>query len=452
MTGQMGVRGLLLALIVVLSTLLLQTWAVHQQAGRAAHAQRELMLSTTRMSQERELRQLVEVAKTVIHRMADQPGDVQALQRHALAILAELDLGHNGYFFVYDAQGELMLDPAQMRLQGVDFCDPEANGSQQARQLLLTAQQGGGMVRYDWRHPASQTQAKKMSYVAPVGRWGWTIGTGIYENDAIQHFEAIGQQARKGLMRTFEITLIVGLITIFLVVAFSYGFHRHIFSTFNQKIAHLIQNEQKHQHHVARELHDGVLQVMSSAKYLLESAQLCAPPSHPPSKQQALMDRALRQLGMALVDVRHLAHGLHHNPLQHGLVPALSQLLDTARALGFKARLHVDGTADTLSQAMQLDLHRIAQEAVANAQAHSGGKRLDLHLRVGPRQVQLDVIDDGRGMHDAGAPQGGERGMGLRNMVERAAQHDGQVQWLDAPQGTHVRVQLPIASPSTPSV
>jgi two-component system NarL family sensor kinase len=437
-------RWALLALAVVLAAVLAQTTAVRHQAARATEQQRKLVQDASQASYERELRQLVAVARTVIGRLADQPGDTAVLQRQALSVLAQLDLGQNGYFFVYDAQGRLLLDPAQMRLQGVDFCDPaDTQGAGQARQLLATARQGGGLVQYDWQMPSSGQHARKISYVSPAGRWGWTIGTGIYENDIAAAIRKIDEEASQGLKKIFEFTLVIGMATIFIMGIFAYGLHRHAFSRVNQTILRLrgqvVNAEDQTRHQMARELHDGVLQVMTSAKYLLESAQTrTASAGRRTGEVQALVERALAQLGMALTDVRLIAHGAQAAGLRQGLAAALARLLDDARALGVQTALRVDGPAESLPGAMQSDLYRMA---------HSGGQAIALALHVDAQSVTLRVSDDGHGFlpgRDAQAHPPEPRGMGLRNMRARVALHHGRCQWHSTPQGTTVDIVLPL--------
>lgn len=447
------VRWALLVLLILVVAMAVMAWAVRTQAGQVSAQQRALVLQASQASYERELGQLVEVARVIIKRMADQPGDLQVKQRQVLAVLAELQLGRNGYFFVYDAQGRLMLDPQSMQLQGVDFCDPsQGPGMQQASYILNTANQGGGLVQYDWQKPSSQQKSSKISYVAPAERWGWTIGTGVYIDDIGDSLERIERSAQKNLDVIFEVTFLLGLLFLILVFGIYYGVHRRIFIGVNRQIMKLrgevAQGEEQVRESFARDLHDGVLQVMASTQYLLESAKHQHGPATAASQArnataEVLIDRALTQLGSALRDVRLMMHRINNASIAQGLEPAMAQLLETARELGFSTSLNLQGPLEAMPQAMQLDVYRITQEAVSNAHHHSQGDVIEVSLRVQAHGVLLSIRDNGRGVQSTAAvdPQ---RGMGVRNIKARVAQHGGSCHWYADATGVELAIELPI--------
>lgn len=447
------VRWALLVLLVMVAAMGVMAWAVRAQASQVSAQQRALVMQATQASYERELGQLVEVARVIIQRMADQPGELQMKQRQVLAVLAQLKLGRNGYFFVYDAQGRLMLEPHSMQLDGVDFCDPaQGSGMQQASYILNTAQQGGGIVQYDWQMPSSQQKSTKISYVAPAERWGWTIGTGVYMDDVDESLERIEKKSKQELNLIFEVTFLVGLFFLIFVFGFYYGLHRHIFLSINKHIMQLRGDVAQGGEHVresfARDLHDGVLQVMASTQYLLESAKHQQGPSLAASQAsnataEALIDRALSQLGSALRDVRNMMHRINNASIAQGLEPAMAQLLETARELGFSTSLNLQGPLEAIPQGMQLDVYRITQEALSNAQSHSQGDVIEVSLRVQAHGVQLSIRDNGRGAQSftASDPQ---RGMGVRNIKARVAQHGGSCHWHADSNGVELLIEWPI--------
>lgn len=99
-----------------------------------------------------------------------------------------------------------------------------------------------------------------------------------------------------------------------------------------------------------------------------------------------------------------------------------------------------------------LSLFRIAQEAVANVRRHSRAGAGEVVLRFirsdshDPAAVEIEIIDDGRALDDAGAGTG-SGGFGLTGIRERAAMHGGACEIGPRPEGGfRVRVRVPVAA------
>jgi two-component system NarL family sensor kinase len=77
------------------------------------------------------------------------------------------------------------------------------------------------------------------------------------------------------------------------------------------------------------------------------------------------------------------------------------------------------GAVERLPQVVGTVLFRIAQEALTNIERHAGARRISLTLGLRRQTLTLAIQDDGAGFdteHVAVHPQ---RGIGLRNMMER---------------------------------
>jgi len=81
----------------------------------------------------------------------------------------------------------------------------------------------------------------------------------------------------------------------------------------------------------------------------------------------------------------------------------------------------------------------VAQEALHNALRHAGASGITVTLAKTPRQVVLEVTDDGHGF-DPDAPSGG---LGLASMRERAAAAGGKLAIRSTRKGTTVRMTVP---------
>ncbi|HEY9757464.1 MAG TPA: cache domain-containing protein [Oculatellaceae cyanobacterium] len=85
------------------------------------------------------------------------------------------------YIFAYDTNGTTLALPFQPELIGTNRWNvTDANGTTYIQDLVVTAQSGGGFVRYLYADPADNfTVKQKLSYVMMVNQ-SWIIGAGIY--------------------------------------------------------------------------------------------------------------------------------------------------------------------------------------------------------------------------------------------------------------------------------
>jgi signal transduction histidine kinase len=148
----------------------------------------------------------------------------------------------------------------------------------------------------------------------------------------------------------------------------------------------------------------------------------------------------------AVGELRNLSYLLHPPSLDElGLTAALRSWVD-----GFSERTGISADVDLddpgrLPAEMETTLFRIAQEALSNVHRHSGSPTVAVRLKLGKRNVRLEVEDAGRGVPRTVENQnGGQRlGVGILGMRERARQLGGLLEIRCSSQGTTVSVTLP---------
>jgi two-component system sensor histidine kinase UhpB len=191
---------------------------------------------------------------------------------------------------------------------------------------------------------------------------------------------------------------------------------------------------------IARELHDETGQSLTSVLIglrVLEGANTL-------SQVQEHVEELRRIVREALEGVRRLAEGLRPAAVEElGLVAALRRLAaDCSRTFGVP--IEVDSAelpGAGLDLAAEVELYRIAQEALTNVGRHARARRVEVCLRLEAGEVRLSVRDDGRGIEAAGPV-----GHGLRNIRERAQALGGALtiqSWRGG--GTLVTVTVPAA-------
>jgi signal transduction histidine kinase len=81
-----------------------------------------------------------------------------------------------------------------------------------------------------------------------------------------------------------------------------------------------------------------------------------------------------------------------------------------------------------LPPSAQIQIYRIAQEALSNVCRHSGARQVKMSATISPaHEFQLMIEDDGRGF-DEGAPKR-KSGRGVANIRARASMIDASVDW-----------------------
>jgi signal transduction histidine kinase len=187
---------------------------------------------------------------------------------------------------------------------------------------------------------------------------------------------------------------------------------------------------------IARELHDIVAHAVS-VMVLQVGAVRHRLPSRLADDAEAL--RGVEQAGRgALAEMRRLLGALHDDGDDVALaprpgldnLPALAEMIGRA---GLPVRLHIEGDPVPLPPAIDLSAYRIVQEGLTNALRHSGASGADVTVRYGPRDLRLQVRDDG-----VGVTAGDGLGHGLLGIRERVKIYGGEMVAGPAPRGGFV--------------
>jgi signal transduction histidine kinase len=101
----------------------------------------------------------------------------------------------------------------------------------------------------------------------------------------------------------------------------------------------------------------------------------------------------------------------------------------------------VEGVQRPLPPTIDVSAYRIVQEALTNTLKHAQASHADVRLRYRPGELEVEIVDDGRGATGSSASGSG---LGLIGMRERAALHGGRLVAGPEPGGGFaVRVNLP---------
>ncbi len=198
---------------------------------------------------------------------------------------------------------------------------------------------------------------------------------------------------------------------------------------------------------IARELHDGLAQVLSyittqtlAMKRLLDTGKA----ADARQELDAMDDAARKVYG----DVREAILGLRISIPRVGLVPTLRRYLEEHEEmpgvdLSLTARNGVEGLE--LSPAAEIQLIRIVQEALNNVRKHARASAATVTVTTEGGELVVEVADDGRGLDGRGESSTGWPRFGLQTMRERAQAIGGRFELESRPgAGATVRVAVPI--------
>ncbi len=210
----------------------------------------------------------------------------------------------------------------------------------------------------------------------------------------------------------------------------------------------IIEAQEAERQRVARELHDGVNQIIASAKMRLRKVEDSVAAINPAATQA--LARCYELLVQALEENRRIAHALRPSDLDElGLAEACRNLCkDLEARSNLQVSCQITEPAKRLPPAVELNLFRIIQETLSNAEQHAHATAVSLQMTIQDGSLELSIRDNGRGFDPkrARASQDKRRGIGLTNVRERAAALGGVCEINSAPNhGTLIRVRVPIA-------
>lgn len=118
----------------------------------------------------------------------------------------------------------------------------------------------------------------------------------------------------------------------------------------------------------------------------------------------------------------------------------LDLLIEQIVKAGLPTELRVEGDPVPLPRGVEVSAYRIVQEALTNTLKHAGPARAAVIVHYQPREIELEIVDDGS---SGGGDKGG--GHGLIGMRERVAVYGGELRAGPRPDGGYaVRATLPL--------
>ncbi len=197
--------------------------------------------------------------------------------------------------------------------------------------------------------------------------------------------------------------------------------------------------------HLARELHDELGALLTAAKFDVDWIER----NLPNDARTQMTERLARLQGSlhgGITMSRRIINDLRPALLADlGLVEALHVMLAEHDPSG-EVKMHVDLPQDAppLSQAANLIVYRIVQEALTNIRKYAEASEIFISLKTTESQIELQIMDNGKGF-DLAQPRLAKHG--LSGIKHRVYTLDGRLEIQSAPgAGTSISVWLPYSA------
>ena len=210
----------------------------------------------------------------------------------------------------------------------------------------------------------------------------------------------------------------------------------------------LLGAREEERRRLARELHDSIGQKLVAVHLSLKAVL---------TENEDRFDETTAEVSVKLSDqfndlireVRRICHGLYPQTLESlGLVAARRKLATESQVdIEITVRCPEHLETRRFGAVVEVELFRIAQEAVNNALRHARAKKIDLRLDCKDHRLTLAITDNGKGFDPSGQA---EHGIGLSTMNERAKAIGGELEISSKPGKTCVSVSATVEEiPST---
>lgn len=438
-----------LAIVPLMIAILAITTFITWQSANLAKDNIDTFEQNMLKAKEAEILNLTNLALSAIDKpYRDAGADDAAAKEKVADILTSLDYGEDGYFFVYDYDGNNIVHPRQSFRHGRNWLDlTDADGDKVIAELIATAKSGGGLHHYKWQKPSTGRIADKLSFVVGLDKWKWVVGTGVYLDDVYAQTAAANASMRTNIRKTFVIVALVAVPAVLVVfttcMLLTFHERRMADGRLKQLTQRVIDTQEEERSRLARELHDGISQNLVGVRYAMDLAGRKV--RNHVDDAALTIERGVEALNGAIKEIRRMSHDLRPRVLDDlGLTAALEALCyNFAERTGIETEIEASGFTDGLQPAASTALYRVAQEAFNNVERHSGATHLEVKLWSEGGRARMTISDNGTGFDGGNDSASGKTGLGLRNMQERMA-HFGGLLLLDGlPTGTTLTAMLP---------
>ena len=198
---------------------------------------------------------------------------------------------------------------------------------------------------------------------------------------------------------------------------------RHSHQQLRALSSQLLNAQENERKRIAKELHDGIGQIMTAVKFGVENSLQLGKCNNAPCQESLRSVISVIQSGID--EIRRISKDLWPAMLnEFGVLATFHWYCREFQNIysGIRIEKVIAVAEEEVPDPLKITLYRILQEATNNAAKHSHGNLVSLSLRRTGSCLELTIGDNGRGFDLAAtraAPKG-RKGLGLASMRERA--------------------------------
>ncbi|MEO0328288.1 MAG: cache domain-containing protein [Pseudomonadota bacterium] len=431
-------------------------WLIDSQSRKLAEKQGVVVENMIRQSKRVELQNYVNLARAAVQPFYnwDNVSRLQA-QKQVADVVTNMAFGEDGYFFISRSNGGVLENPllSELESQG-KFETYAAEASLLANGFLDSDRRHGDLYQYLWNKPTSGTKAEKLGQSVYLDDWDWVIGSGIYMDDVAAQIGQVQLQLEENVKQTrwVLVGLAIGAVALTSLLLALVRFSEQKFADQRLKAltSEIVDAQENERKRVSTELHDGISQLLVSARYGLDIAYENAKDNRVVADP---VSKSMEAISTAISEIRRISMALRPSILDDmGLAAAMTSLAkDFEAQTGILVKVSAENVGDALNDREKTTLYRVTQEALANIAKHSGATRAEIDLTRNSKGVFVEVSDDGSGITGT-SKEKIIGGMGLRNMKERLESHNGRFDIIPSSRqsGVTLRMHLPGNNNSDP--
>ncbi len=203
----------------------------------------------------------------------------------------------------------------------------------------------------------------------------------------------------------------------------------------------VIEAEEKERIRIAKDLHDGIGQLLSTARVNIAALQ-----GDVAKEDEILLKNSLDVLDESIKEVRNISHNMMPVALiEFGLIKAVEVLvarINEANALIIDFQ-HQGVKESRIEQSTEISLYRIIQEVINNMLKHSEAAKIIIELKKTGNIILLKIQDDGKGFNLDDIDK--SKGIGWKNIYSRISMINGNMDIKSNPNiGTIINIDFTI--------
>jgi PAS domain S-box-containing protein len=189
----------------------------------------------------------------------------------------------------------------------------------------------------------------------------------------------------------------------------------------------IIKTQEDERYEIGAELHDNVCQILASSKLSLDMLK-----DGVPETNIKWLIKSQHFINLALDEIRNLSHRLAPSTFGNSnLGETFSELLlniNFENQYVTNLSVEFDEVNYKLSNDLQLNLYRIAQEQLRNIIRHSKATKIEIKIYIEKEFLKMEISDNGIGFDESKM----KKGIGLANIKRRIELFNGEMQVITA--------------------